>query len=99
MKKKFSSVDRVMLRVSICILALLILAAGCTVIVYESPVRRARGVWEQHWHSCSYGGFWGNIYWQYMWYYRYPYYSRILSPGYRSRGGSVITKQQLKKWV
>lgn len=83
-------------KIQILLLAALF-AAGCTVIVYESPVRRARGVWEQHWHSCPYGSFWGHIYWQCMWYYRYPYYSRILSPGYRSRGGSVVTKRQLQK--
>jgi len=97
MKKKFSPVDRVMLRVSICILALLILTAGCTVIVIESPVRRARSVYEQHWHSCPYGGFWGNFYWQCMWYHRYPYYSRILSPGYSSKVRRVISKGQLQK--
>jgi len=74
-----------------------IFAAGCTVIVYESPVRRARSVYVQHWQYCPYGGFWGNIYWQYQWYYRYPYYSRILSPGYSFKVRRVITKQQLQK--
>ena len=97
MKKKFSPVDRIIFRVSICIIALLILTAGCTVIVYESPERRARSVYTQHWQYCPYGSFWGHIYWQCMWYHRYPYYSRILSPGYSSRGGSVITKRQLQK--
>ena len=87
---------RIWKKIQILLLAA-IFAAGCTVIVYESPQRRARSVYEQHWQYCPYGGFWGNIYWQCVWYHRYPYYSRILSPGYRSRGGSVITKQQLQK--
>lgn len=87
---------RIWKKIQILLLAA-IFAAGCTVIVYESPERRARSVWEYHWHSCPYGDFWGYIYWQCMWYHRYPYYSRILSPGYRSQGRSVITKQQLKK--
>lgn len=86
---------RIWKKIQILLLAA-IFAAGCTVIVYESPERRARGVWEQHWHYCPYGSFWGHIYWQCMWYYRYPYYSRILSPGYSSRGGSVVTKKQLQ---
>jgi hypothetical protein len=72
-----------------------IFAAGCTVIVYDSPVRRARSLYAQHWQYCPYGGFWGSIYWQCMWHYRYPYYSRIL-PGYSPKVRRVISKRQLQ---
>lgn len=77
-----------------------VFTASCTVIVYESPARRARSMYVQHWHYCPYPNFWGNVYWQYMWYYRYPYYSQILTGySFRSKYKSkkVITKQQLQK--
>ena len=77
-----------------------IFSASCTITIYESPVRRARSMYIQHWQYCPYPGFWGNIYWEYMWYYRYPYYSRVFTGyGFRSRYKSkkVITKRQLQK--
>lgn len=79
---------------------ILLLAAvfivGCTVIIHESPIQRARSMYIQHWRHCPYGSFWGNIYWQCQWYYRYPYYSRILIK-YPSSSKKVITKRQLQK--
>jgi len=77
-----------------------IFTASCTIIVYENPTRRARNVYTQHWQHCPYPGFWGDIYWQYMWYYRYPYYSRVFTKyQFKSRYKSkkVITKRQLQK--
>jgi len=82
-------------KIKILLLAV-IFTAGCTVIVYESPIRRARSIYAQHWQYCPYGGFWGYTYWQCMWYYRYPYYSRILVR-YPTTGRGVITKRQLQK--
>lgn len=73
-----------------------VFTAGCTVIIYESPIKRARSTYIQHWQHYPYGSFWGNIYWQYQWYYRYPYYSQILV-GHRSSNKKVITKRQLQK--
>ena len=87
--------NSILKKIQILLLAA-IFAAGCTVIVYESPERRARSVYAQHWHYCPYGSFWGYMYWQCMWYHRYPYYSRILIR-YPTTGRGVIIKRQLQK--
>jgi hypothetical protein len=74
---------------------------SCSLTIYESPVTRARGVWEQHWHNCPYTGFYGYIYWEYMWYRLHPYESWVLySHAYPPKSAvRKITKEQLLKKV
>ena len=75
-----------------------IFTASCTVIIYESPIQRARSTYIRHWQHYPYGSFWGNIYWQCQWYYRYPYYSRVLIKiKHHSPATKVVTKRQLQK--
>lgn len=75
----------------------IVFTAGCTIIVVERPdVRRARGLYERHRQSCPYVGFWGNIYWEYMWYRQYPYYSWVIH-SYVNPPEGRISKKQLQK--